>query len=204
MRWLRWVTICRQSNVIVCKHSDLMCCLTPYGIDFNFKYWIWQILFDNLIFICLWPYDIGCYSTCQLEYWFPYDFMCYSTHIYLIQIRIVIWSRRGAFRLGLLYVKCLWLWFATYSMTIYAILTISEPPMEIPNNFGVLTFWTWLTFQTCIFIIDILTSLSGVDRIISKESFRFLIHIIRMLMLTLLCSYVFGRKNFFESYCKPL
>ena len=58
--------------------------------------------------------------------------------------------------------------------------------------------WTWPTLRTCIIlhIIDILISFSGVDWIISKESFRFPIHIIRMLMLSLLCSYVFGRKTF--------
>ena len=55
-------------------------------------------------------------------------------------------------------------------------------------------------------IIDSLTSFSGVDWIISKESFRFLMHIIRMLMLTLLCSYLFwGEKtssSLIVSHCK--
>ena len=49
-------------------------------------------------------------------------------------------------------------------------------------------------------IIDKLTSFSGVDWINSKESFRFLMHIIRMLMLTLLCSYLFW--GLIVSHCK--
>ena len=142
------------------------------------------------------------------QYVFDHMILCAISHMGFMPIRILIWT---VFRLSdegtAFLITCLWFWSATDSMTIYSILTFHRCNISMPMWFvEILILWTWLTLQTCIILhfINILISFSGIDWIISKESFRFPIHIIRMLMLTLLCSYVFGRKNFFESYCKPL
>ena len=148
------------------------------------------------------------------QYVFDHMILCAISHMDFMPIRILIWT---VFRLSdegtAFLITCLWFWSATDSMTIYSILTqftwitLHRCNISMPMWFvEILILWTWLTLQTCIILhfINILISFSGIDWIISKESFRFPIHIIRMLMLTLLCSYVFGRKNFFESYCKPL
>lgn len=129
---------------------------------------------------------------CQLEYsseLFPIDWWrnCFSHNLSVIMICNIFNDNL----------------FNSDSITFYKC-NISMPIWFVE----ILILWTWLTLQPCIIlhIINILTSFSGIDWIISKESFRFPIHIIRMLMLTLLCSYVFGRKTFSSptvNHCKP-
>ena len=145
------------------------------------------------------------------QYVFDHMILCAISYTDLIPIRILTFL-----------ITCLWLWFQHIPwqfVQFWQFMTFYWCDISLPLWFVEILnihfwFWleiliirTWLTLQTCIIlhIIDILISFSGIDWIISKESFRFLIHIIRMLMLTLLCSYVFGRKTFSSptvNHCK--